>query len=90
MQKGCLWTGIKIDVEGAELEVVKGLNKTLSRNGPKLLIEVFKENEVEFEHYMRTLNYNYYIIPESIAEDLKYYYCWKEEDAHEVKGKQGN
>ena len=35
---------IKIDVEGAELEVLKGLNKTLHRSAPKLLIEVLGEN----------------------------------------------
>ncbi len=68
---------IKIDVEGAELEVLRGLNKTLCFNSPRLFIEVINDNEVEFENYMHTLNYNYYIIPESIAEDLKYYYCWR-------------
>ena len=81
---------IKIDVEGAELEVLKGLNKTLSKNSPKLLIEVFEKNAIEFERYMNTLDYSYYIIPESISVGLKYYYCRKNQDVHEVNGKRGN
>jgi len=69
---------IKIDVEGAELEVLRGFKKTLCLNSPKLLVEVFKENEVEFEKYMRSLNYHYHTVSESVAVDLKYYYCWKD------------
>jgi len=71
---------IKIDVEGAELEVLKGAKKILCIDDPKLLVEVTEDNEVEFEHYMHKQNYHYCIIPESIRVGLKYYYCWKNED----------
>jgi len=69
---------IKIDVEGAELEVLKGVNKTLQRNSPKLLVEVSEENRNEFEHSMDTLNYKYYTIPDSDRLGTSiYYYCWR-------------
>lgn len=71
---------IKIDVESAELEVLKGLSKTLVGNSPKLLVEVSEENRNEFEHSMDTLNYKYYTIPDSERRELGdtiYYYCWK-------------
>jgi FkbM family methyltransferase len=35
---------IKIDVEGAELEVLKGAKKTLARCHPKLLVEVWNDD----------------------------------------------
>ena len=65
---------IKIDVEGAEIEVLKGLNKTLEQNSPQLLVEVLEENRNEFEHSMNMLNYKCYAIPES---EMGYYYCWR-------------
>jgi len=73
---------IKIDVESAELEVIEGLNKTLARSSPKLLVEVGSKNSKAFEHRMNTLNYKYYIIPESKRGVLgnpipPYYYCWR-------------
>lgn len=76
---------IKIDVEGAELEVLKGLNKTLIRNSPKLLVEVNEKNRNEFERSMNMLNYKYCTIPESERRELGntiylYYYCWRNEN----------
>lgn len=81
---------IKIDVEGAELEVLKGLNKTLLRNSPKLLVEISEENREEFEHRMNMLNYRYCTIPESERRELGntiYYYCWRNENLYEVNEK---
>lgn len=36
---------IKIDVEGAECEVLYGLEETISKHKPKIIIEVFYENK---------------------------------------------
>jgi len=81
---------IKIDVEGAELEVLKGLNRTLLQNSPQLLVEVSEENRNAFEHSMNILNYRYYAIPESARKELGstiYYYCWTNKNSHDVNEK---
>ena len=69
-----------------KLEVLKGLNKTLLRSSPKLLVEVSAENGDEFEHYMNTLNYQCYTIADSESRrgNTICYYCWSEEGAYEV------
>lgn len=48
---------IKIDVEGAEYEVLQGLEKTLKNNSPKLIVEVKKENRNKVLDFMEKLNY---------------------------------
>jgi len=81
---------IKIDVEGAELEVLKGLNNTLLQNSPQLLVEVSEENRNDFEHSMYMLNYRYCTIPDSKCGELGntiYYYCWRNENLYEVNEK---
>jgi len=74
---------IKIDVEGDELEVLKGLHKTLLRGSPQLLVEISGENRNEFEHYMNGLNYKCRLIPDSEVrrENAIYYCCWRSEGA---------
>ncbi len=49
---------IKIDVEGAELEVLRGLKKTISKHKPKIIIEVFSGNMREIKNLMRKFRYN--------------------------------
>jgi FkbM family methyltransferase len=48
---------VKIDVEGAELEVLKGLEKTLKKQNPALIIEVLKRDENRVLEYMDHLAY---------------------------------
>lgn len=47
---------IKIDVEGAELEVLKGLAKTLKEFHPKIIIEVWNDIK-QVEKFMTALGY---------------------------------
>jgi hypothetical protein len=49
---------IKIDVEGAEYEVLLGLEETLSRFKPKLIIEVWSKN---IENVKALLNRHGYV-----------------------------
>lgn len=62
-------TFIKIDVEGAEVEVLKGAKQTIAKSQPDLLVEV--HNGITIENIMKTLpmtysyeflgNYHYFI-----------------------------
>jgi FkbM family methyltransferase len=63
---------IKIDVEGAELEVLKGLSNTLKEFKPKLIIEVSEENKDKVFKFLE--NYGY--IAEAI-HGLDNYYFFK-------------
>ena len=49
---------IKIDVDGNEIDVLKGAIKTIKKLKPLMLIEVYKSNISEFEKIMKELNYN--------------------------------
>lgn len=55
---------IKIDVEGMELETLRGLEKTIKRCMPNMFIEVNNEHDEEFREMMH--EYNYEIVFESI------------------------
>lgn len=48
---------IKIDVEGAEFEVLKGLKKTLVKKHPKIIVEVFLKNLEDAENFLKENNY---------------------------------
>lgn len=48
---------IKIDVESMELQVLKGLDSTLKRCGPWMLIEVDTNNDTAFHDWLRGANY---------------------------------
>ena len=60
---------VKIDVEGAELEVVKGLRRTIKKFRPQIIIEAEEESVLKF---LKQMNYTISIIPPKI---LKMYYC---------------
>ena len=49
---------MKIDVEGHELEVLRGARKTLERNSPTLLIEIKRENVKAVSSYLREIGYD--------------------------------
>lgn len=56
------WSGlniaIKIDVEGHELDVLKGGEKLLERNNCLMLVESFEPQNLEVQHYLEKLNYS--------------------------------
>lgn len=53
---------IKIDVEGAEVEVLRGLEQTLNNYRPKLVIEVFIKNLDEVVRLLNKHGYRYNVI----------------------------
>jgi FkbM family methyltransferase len=59
---------IKIDVEGHELEVLKGMNIFLKKNNPMFLIEIEKRHNINFEQvftFFKKRNYKSYILIEN-------------------------
>lgn len=68
---------IKIDVEGAEMEVLKGLKKTLVKYAPRLIIEVQWKNLNDVLKLME--NYHYAVKPIAGEQNPKakwgYFYC---------------
>lgn len=48
---------IKVDVEGAEYEVLKGLESTLINKNPVLVIEIMKRDEARIIEYLGSLGY---------------------------------
>lgn len=62
---------IKIDVEGAEIEVLKGLRNTLARWHPKIVVEVTSENRKAFLDLMSRLTYTVTYIRGSRSD----FYC---------------
>jgi len=48
---------IKIDVEGAEYEVLQGLEKTLDKFKPRLIVEVWQKNQNKVEKLLSKHNY---------------------------------
>jgi len=60
---------LKIDVEGAELNVLRGFKEYLNKRKPEMLLEVherkfpaFKYSKKEFYNYINSLGYNYRLI----------------------------
>lgn len=50
---------IKIDIEGAEQEFIKGAKKFIKLNSPTILIELSLKNKNKIISYFESLNYNY-------------------------------
>jgi FkbM family methyltransferase len=66
---------IKIDVEGAELEVLKGSRKTIKKNSPHILIEVHNPQYVA-EIHKALLFYEMTVIPRPDGETYNLWlYC---------------
>jgi len=61
---------IKIDVEGAEVEVIKGSIKTIEKHHPTLIVEVRFSNIAELSSLLSRLNYNIRVL--SSGPDVAY------------------
>ena len=48
---------IKIDAEGFEIQVLRGLNDTIKINKPILFIEIHNHKYNEYENYLKSINY---------------------------------
>ena len=72
---------IKIDVEGAELEVLKGLEETLREESPRVIMEVLKRDEANVVRYLNNLAYREKLVSFFLPYrgGLSHYYFRKEE-----------
>lgn len=61
---------IKIDVEGAEFEILNGLSKTIEFWRPDILIEVWPQNQQKLEDWCAKFHY---IISDSLPFDNNYF-----------------
>lgn len=50
---------VKIDVEGFELDVIKGMIKVLKRDKPFIMIEIWKKNETEVLNILKEIGYTH-------------------------------
>lgn len=66
---------IKIDVEGAELEVLKGLKKVLKKFAPKVIVEVLNKNLIATLHFMKHCGYTVQNIKSLEGPNYNYFYC---------------
>ena len=65
-------TAIKIDVEGHELQVIKGAGKILSKDKPIIYCELWDSIRAEVVAYMQTYGYKSYIFDESLNKLVLY------------------
>jgi len=70
---------IKIDVEGSEYEVVKGLEKTLRNQSPQLFIEILRSDQEKVLSYLHEQGYREKVLYQlsSFKDGLMYYYFKK-------------
>lgn len=61
---------VKIDVEGAELEVLEGMEDALKRYHPKIVIEVWEGNVKNVERFLKRHGYSMEAI-----KGTSYFYC---------------
>ena len=65
---------VKIDVERAEYEVLKGLNDTIKKHRPKIIVEISKGNEEKIINFMRELGYVFQIVPPMPFDGPRYFF----------------
>ena len=72
---------IKIDVEGAEYDVIKGLEKTLTNQNPKLFIEILKKDQEKVLNYLKQKGYHEHVLYQLVTfkEGLMYYFLDKKQ-----------
>lgn len=66
---------IKIDVEGAECEVLLGLIETLKTYRPRMIIEVFNENVEKVKRFMEKYGYGLVRISPFFGANT-YFFCF--------------
>jgi len=66
---------VKIDVEAAEYEALKGMIETLRRFKPKLIIETFRENMDKVVQLLENLGYQLTPIKGSESDQALYLFC---------------
>jgi len=66
---------VKIDVEGAEYEVLLGMKKTLLQQHPKIIIEVSWENFSRVTAFLKDLGYTITPIKGLQTTSVGYFYC---------------
>ncbi|MEM4727308.1 MAG: FkbM family methyltransferase [Candidatus Bathyarchaeia archaeon] len=54
----------KVDVEGAEVEALEGLRRTIAASHPRLIVEVKPPNASRFSNFIRSIGYTAHPIPE--------------------------
>lgn len=59
---------IKVDVEGFESQALAGLRQIMRRDRPRLILEVWKKNEVDVFKQLDRLNYRYESVEKGPAE----------------------
>lgn len=64
----------KIDVEGFELEVIKGMQETLKRDKPIVLIEIWDENLDEINKIMLSQGYKVHVLEKRRTQGDYIYY----------------
>lgn len=74
--KGIKVNWIKLDVEGAEYEVLQGLENALKEYKPQLIIEVNKKNSERVKEFMTQMNYNITPICSILYGQMIYLYCY--------------
>jgi len=66
---------VKIDVEGAELEVLQGLENSLRQYHPHVVVETFEVNTTKVKEFMEKNDYSITVIPQSGFSRGYYLYC---------------
>lgn len=73
---------IKIDVEGAEWEVLKGLKTTIEKDKPRIIAEISSENQRSFKKFMDENGYSMIEISPSyegsifgVSRKFGYFFC---------------
>jgi FkbM family methyltransferase len=69
---------VKLDVEGAELEVLKGLERTLEKGNPVLVVEILKKDEHKVIDYLHNLAYREKLLNVS-GRGHQMHYCFRKE-----------
>ena len=65
---------VKIDVEGFELEVLKGMQSLLKRDTPFLMVEIWNSNYEEAYKLLKNLGYKYEVLDEYLkASEFLFY-----------------
>lgn len=56
--RDCTPSLIKIDVEGMEMKVLRGLHETLDRARPEIFVEVDRRTDEDFQEWLKTSGYH--------------------------------